>query len=313
MRSSPAVSSRRTAGSFRAGRTAHRRLQSQLARLAHRFDRRRCAPAGEHRQPPEQCLLCLAEKVVSSIRPHPQRPLTFRAVTPAGEERQTTVEARQQLLRLEQPDPRGRQLEGQREPVQPPADLRHRRGLSASDRSPGGRACPLHEQRHRPTPRGSLEPKAGSRRHRQRRDGEPVLPSIRSGSRLVTSTVSWDAAPAAQPTTGAASTICSKLSSTSSMVRWPRWAVERVEDRSGRSFAEVERGRDGGDHQVGTGDRRQRDEVDPATKRLDAPGSDLDRQPRLARAARPGEGHQPAGAQQTDQLLPLLARGRQSR
>jgi hypothetical protein len=43
-----------------------------------------------------------------------QCPLTFRAVTPASQERQAPVQVGQQLMRLEQPDSRGRQLKGQR-------------------------------------------------------------------------------------------------------------------------------------------------------------------------------------------------------
>ena len=60
------------------------------------------------------------------------------------------VEPGQQGLRWQQPDPGRGQLDGQRQPVQPPADLSDRPGVSAGQLETRGRGLrPLHEQAHR--------------------------------------------------------------------------------------------------------------------------------------------------------------------
>ena len=59
----------------------------------------------------------------------------------AGQERQPFLEPRQQRRRREDPYPCRRQLDRQRQPVQPPADLRHRRGVLRRKVNPARTAC----------------------------------------------------------------------------------------------------------------------------------------------------------------------------
>ena len=80
-------------------------------------------PAREHRQSSEDALLPLGEQVVAPRNGSPQCLLPRRQVArPTGEQLEPPVEPRQQLLRAEQLDARGSELERQGEPVDPRAD-----------------------------------------------------------------------------------------------------------------------------------------------------------------------------------------------
>jgi hypothetical protein len=80
-------------------------------------------------------------------------------------------------LRRQQLDPRRRQLDRQRQPVQPRAQLGHRRRAGVGDREVrAGRPGALDEQRHRLVLRQRLEVRqALGVRQLQRRDRELVL------------------------------------------------------------------------------------------------------------------------------------------
>jgi hypothetical protein len=86
--------------------------------------------AGEHPEPPEERLLCLAEEVVAPGDRIAQRPLAGGQVARAAGQRQPPIaQPGQQRRRREDPALGGGQLDRQRQPVQPPADVDHHPGV----------------------------------------------------------------------------------------------------------------------------------------------------------------------------------------
>ena len=84
--------------------------------------------AGEHRQPPQQRPLRLGEQVVAPVDQRPQRLLAGqRRAAAAGQQPEAVVQPRRDLLHRQRLHPRRRQLDRQRDAVQPLADLRHGR------------------------------------------------------------------------------------------------------------------------------------------------------------------------------------------
>ena len=206
--------------------------------------------------------------------------------------------------------PGRRQLDGQRQPVEPAADLRHRRPFSLGQRrTPAAPPRPLDEQRDRLVLAGGLQVRgpagSGSAAAAPRTPARPED----SGSRLVTRTVSPGAAASSSATTGAAAITCSKLSSTSSSRLSRRWSRSAARMRPGPS--RTRRAGDGRGDQGGVGHRapRAKRRRRGAGQQL---GGDLEGQPGLAGAARAGEGEQPGPRQQPPGLgdLPLPAHER---
>ena len=78
----------------------------------------------EHRELPEELLLVRLEQLVAPLDRRAQRSLPRRSVARARrEQRQPPVEPREQLVRIEQRDACRRELDRERKPVEPPADL----------------------------------------------------------------------------------------------------------------------------------------------------------------------------------------------
>ena len=109
------------------------------------------APANEHRQASEEALLRLVQQIVAPGDRVAKRALSLRQITgTCCQERQASLEAGQQGARREQLHPRGRQLDGQGQPIQAPADLRHGTCVVIAEpelRAHGG--GPLDKQRDR--------------------------------------------------------------------------------------------------------------------------------------------------------------------
>ena len=102
--------------------------------------RRRCPAPGEHRQPPQERPLRHRRAGRSSSRSWPQRLLARRQVRPPVS-RRSVVPARRQQRAAPGRHPRGRQLEGQGNPVQPAANLDQRQRVLSGQGEPGpGRA-----------------------------------------------------------------------------------------------------------------------------------------------------------------------------
>ena len=85
-------------------------------------------PAGEDRQAAQQALLPLGQQVMAPVDRRAQRALARRR-SPAtvGQQPEAVVHAGQDLLNSQHPDPGGRQLDGQRNAVQRPAERGDRR------------------------------------------------------------------------------------------------------------------------------------------------------------------------------------------
>ena len=133
---------------------------------------------GEHAQPGEQRLLAGGQQAEAPVQGVAQGLLPLGQVPgPAGQQAEPLVKPRRQGLRRQQPDPGRGQLDGQRQPVQPAADLRDRRRVAAGQLEARVRGVrPLGEQAHRgvaPQLFG-VRGRAGGR-DRQRRHRELVL------------------------------------------------------------------------------------------------------------------------------------------
>jgi hypothetical protein len=141
-------------------------VQRAGVRLAHRLGGVQRAARGEHRQSPEQGLLGPGEQVMAPFDGRAQRPVPGLGITRAGEQVEPGTDPVQQLRGGEDAQPGGRQLQRQRQPVQPRAQpVHHRRRL---DQDPGGRGA-LPQQRGRIA--------GGQRRHREhalRRQLQPL-------------------------------------------------------------------------------------------------------------------------------------------
>ena len=141
----------------------------------------------------------------------------------AGQQAEPVAQPGGELLGPEQPHARGRQLDGQREAVQPRADLGHGGRVPVGqrerrDRGPGA----LDEEadgvvRAGARPATTCSARAGTGRGGT---GHTVSPAMLSASRLVARMVSsGQARRSASATRAQASTRCSQLSSTSSSRR----------------------------------------------------------------------------------------------
>ena len=132
--------------------------------------------------------------------------------------------------------------------------------------------------------------------------GNSCSPETRRAARLVTIALIRGAVRSRSATTGAASATCSKLSSTS------RTVLSRSQSASdsatGRVVPSTIPTDDAirGDHQHRVADRLERDEEDAIRELVGDAGGQLQRQPRLAGPARPGEGQQAGRGEQAGGL-----------
>ena len=142
-------------------------------------------PAREHRQPGEQPLLVGVEELVAPRDRGLQRALAFGEIaSAAGEHRQALLESRRQRVQIEDPHPAPRELERERQAVEPCHDLRQRGRLLPGDPEPGprGRGA-FDEQLHGRTreraarsPSGSPAPAAPAVT-----PGIPARPTVAAG------------------------------------------------------------------------------------------------------------------------------------
>ena len=107
--------------------------------------------ASEHAEPPEHGLLIGGEQAVAPFQRRPQRLVPAQHGARAGrEDVEALVQARAQALDAEQRQARRGEFDGQRDAVQPAADLDHRGGIGGGQREMRNqRLRPRHEQLHR--------------------------------------------------------------------------------------------------------------------------------------------------------------------
>ena len=132
--------------------------------------------------------------------------------------------------------------------------------------------------------------------------GYSCSPDTCSVARLVTTILIPGAVRSRSATIGAAETTCSKLSSTSRTRPVAQPVGERIGDRPAAAFRHADGAGDprGDEHRVA--DRLERDEEDAVREVVRDAGGELERQSRLARAARPGQRQQPGRAQEGRRL-----------
>ena len=156
--------------------------------------------AAEHREPREERLLVLAEKVVAPRDRRAQRGVALVGIATALEEIEPLPDPLEQLLRAEQLDASGGELDREREAVEPCGSAR---GRPASRRRSARTACARS--------RNSVTASASTIGGRS----SSTSPAIRSGSRLVATIRSEGAAASSSAIGRAASgSSCSRLSRT---------------------------------------------------------------------------------------------------
>ncbi len=147
-------------------------LVRRLARHpGRRFQR---PPTREHREPPEQTLLLGRELVVAPLDRRPQGLVPrHRGPAAAGQQAEAIIQPGSDLIQREDPDPRRGQLDGERDPVEAAADLRHRGRVLLGERELGQHgARPVHEQLHRLGGLDGVEIARLRRGHLERAQGE---------------------------------------------------------------------------------------------------------------------------------------------
>ena len=110
------------------------------ARTAHRLGGVQIKRAGEHRQAGERLSANRVEQLVGPLDDPPEAAVTRIDTGPlAGEQGEALVEPGRQRLDADRADPRRRQLDRQRQPVEPAADLGHRPDGTIVQLEPGSR------------------------------------------------------------------------------------------------------------------------------------------------------------------------------
>ena len=238
--------------------------------------------AGEHRQPPEELLLVRLEQLVAPLDRRAQRALARRGVARgAGEERQAPVEPGEQLLRIEQREARRRELDRERKPVEPAADLadcRRRaerggdraRALDEEDLGVGvpkrlNRVAPLRLDVQRLAARDEhlRVGRAADQRGHRRRGLDDLLEVVEEHEQALIRDVLDQ-------------------------------AVVGADRRPDRPLDEC-----------GVADGLEGNPEDAVGKLLDRVGGELQREPRLAAPAGPGQRHQAVGANELTRLREL--------
>jgi len=266
-------------------------VETKLIGLAHRFDRLDRRSTREDGQAPEHRLLTVVEQLVAPVDRPTQGPLPFRDVPAAGEKREAPVEPGKDVSRLEQPNPRRRELDRQRQAVEPGADLGDRRRVL--QRQVESRTdCPsaLDEERDRiDRPQLVKADVTRAARERERRHEKLLLSG--DPERFTARHEHLHArGPGDQLADGSG---CGhdllEIVQDEQERAVAQVLDECLEGVASRSFAQSERRRDSWPHELGIGDRRQRNEDRSIVERVRCLACDLHGQPRLAGAAWSGQ------------------------
>ena len=271
--------------------------------------------AREDRKPAEQDLLVGLEQIVAPLQRRGQRLLPGRCgVAARSQQTEAVVEPLGDRRRAEHADTSRGELECERQPVEAEADARHvlrvlrverearRGGRRTVDEERDGLVFAELLQRERLI--GTRECRATGRERRPR-------PATRSGSRLVATIVSCGR-EAKQPVGQRGRRRQHVLAVVEhEQQRSRRENVDhRIDEVLSRQRANVERSRDRLRDQPCVRERGQLDERRPRlVRRLGASG-ELEREPRLAGAAGPGQGEEARAPEQRLQLGRAPALGR---
>ncbi len=251
----------------------------------------------------------MVEQVVAPGDRSAQRALPIGAIArPAGEEVEALLQARQHRLRGEELDPRGRELDRERQPVEAIADLRHRRRVLGGDGEVGthGRRA-LDEETHRVRLGEHLERRKTRRIGKvERRDGELLLSrdAQRRAARCEDLEVLTGLEQRGHGRGGGKDLL--------EIVEHEQQAAvadvfgEAIERRFTAAHLHADRVRDGGRYEVGIGDRGERDPERAVRVAVGRLGRELQREAGLAGASRPGEGQEAGLAEEAQAVRDLL-------
>ena len=231
-----------------------------------------------------------------------QRLVAFQPAPRPRQQPEPVTETVADILGAHRHHPRRRQLDRQRDPVQAPTDLRHRRRPRPSSPSakPGvHRLGSFHEQLHRRRRRPR-------RRRRATAPATTARPPTRSPSRDVA--ITFTVVGAGQDRLDQ---VGGRVQDVLAVVQHDQQPPPR--QRLGDAVGHREPGLGGdaqhGGHHVGhrrrVADGRQLDQPHPVGELAGQLGRDLHRQAGLAHPAHPGQGHQPMGPHLLGQLLHL--------
>ena len=132
---------------------------------------------GEDPEAIEDRAIAFVEQRIGPLDRGPQRLMPLDPATPStGEEPEPFVEEPRDLGRAHAGNPRGGELDRQRDRVEPPADLHDLLRIRRVELQPGprGRGA-IHEQPHRLTPRNRLQARLRRRRDVERRHAQQPL------------------------------------------------------------------------------------------------------------------------------------------
>ena len=239
-----------------------------------RFGRDDVATAGEDREPVEGVAFELAQQVVRPVDGAPERLLPFeRGAAAAREELEALVEPVDKVVRCHRTHTCGRQLDRERDPVEPPAQLRDRVRVLGREREVVLRvAGPVDEQ--------VLGFRAVERPH-----GDDLFSGHRQA--LAAGCKHRDLRTSLRD---AVDDACRRVEQVLAVVEDHQRALVREVVEHDRVGAGAERlhtqaGGEGVPHVVGIRDRRQLAEPGPVGELGQDLGRGLDRQPRLADTA----------------------------
>ena len=280
------------------------------------LDRAQLEAAGEDAEPAQQHPLVRLEQVVAPLERRLERLLPRRRRAAAGaEEPEAVVEPLGHRRGAERAEPPGGELDRERQAVEAEADARDvRRVLLVERESRRGRRRALDEQPHR-----LVVEEIGRRERllrigdRQRRHAEHDLAA--DAQRLAARREHR------QPRRGPQDRVderCARPEQVLAVVEDEQQRARReeldhrVDDVLSRQRPRVERRRDGVGHELRIGDRRELDERRAVLVRRLGAARELQREPRLARAARSRERQQARVPRAASAARRARARGRRT-
>ncbi len=255
------------------------------------------------------------EQLPAPVDHRPQRPVPGqRGAAAAGQQPEPVVQTGRDLPRRQRAQPGRGEFDGQRQAVQPPADLHHGRHVLAGHREPGPHCGgPVAQQLHRRVRervvRRRRPPVAGAAAARVQRlaDDAQRLPAGGQHAQPRAAAEQFLGEPG-----GGLDDVFAVVQHDQRLVGGDRLhqAAERVAGRLAYRFQRpvppAERVEHGPRHVRRVGDRRQLDQPRPAGYAVGEPARRHARQPRLARAARPEQGDQPVAGEQPGEPAQVL-------
>ena len=219
----------------------------------------RAALSAKTASAPCSCTLARAQPPVAPVDRRPERALALGEIDRAFHlEREPVAERAQDLGRRQHGEPRRDELDRERQPVESPADLVHRRERVVVQ-DDAARGSELDEERRRVVDRERLEREDVLARQAERRAARRRAPGGRARDR---------AAPRRVPLPSGR---CSRLSRKSSAPVPFRLSATDSSTAAAARLAHADRARDRARDELRVRDRREPDEVDGSLERRRAP------------------------------------------